>query len=98
MRRNFPPRRGPAGGSTEGASNETEIACAPRGLGRGPSSESEIVPQPARPRRGRTMVLGRGPSVRLGFLHLKGFGRPGLDAGATSEKETIQVPNPVLRV
>ena len=40
-----------------------EIACGPRGLGREPSSESEIVPQPARPRRGRTVVLGCGPSA-----------------------------------
>ena len=59
------------GGSAEGASNETEIACASRGLGRAPSSEAEIAPRLARPRRGRTVVPGRGPSVHLGFPYLK---------------------------
>ena len=63
--RDFPPCHGPAGGSAEGASNETEIACASRGLDRAPSSEAEIAPRLARPRRGRTVVPGRGPSVGL---------------------------------
>ena len=59
----FPPCRGPAGGPAEGASSETEIACVSRGLGGEPSSEAEIVPRLARPRRDRTVVLGHGPGV-----------------------------------
>ena len=59
----FPPRRGLAEGSAEGGSSEAEIALATRGLNREPSSEAELAPQQARPREGRTVALGRGPSV-----------------------------------
>jgi len=62
-------------GSAQGASGEAEIACASRGLGVEPSSETEFVLRLVRPRKGRTVVLGRGPSTRLGFL------APGKDLG-----------------
>ena len=62
-------------GSAEGASGEAEIACALRGLGVEPSSETEFAPRQVRPRKGRTVVLGRGPSTCLGFL------APGKDLG-----------------
>ena len=62
----FSPRRGPAEGSAEVASGEAEIACASRGLGGEPSSEAEFPPRLVWPRRGRTVVLGRGLSVHLG--------------------------------
>jgi len=55
-------------GSAQGASSEVEIAHASRGLGVEPLSEAEFAPRLVRPRKGRTVVLGRGPSVRLGFL------------------------------
>ena len=67
----FPPHRGPAEGSAEGASGELEIACASRGLGRESSSEAEFALRLVRPQKSRTVVLGRGPSVHLGFLHLE---------------------------
>jgi hypothetical protein len=69
MRRSFPPCRGSAEGSAEGASGEAEIACALRGLGVEPSSETGFAPRQVRPRKGRTVVLGYGPSVHLGLLH-----------------------------
>ena len=59
----FPPRRGLAEGSAEGASSEVEIALTTRGLDREPSSEAELAPRQARPREGRTVALGCGPSV-----------------------------------
>ena len=66
-----PPCRGPAEGSVEGASGEAEIVIALRGLGGEPSSEAEFAPRLVRPRKGRTVVLGRGPSVHLGRLLLE---------------------------
>jgi len=45
------------------ASSESEIASASRVLDGEPSSEAETSPWPARPWRGRTVVLGCGPSV-----------------------------------
>ena len=71
----FPSRRGPAESSSVWASSETEIACAPRGFGVESSGEAEFAPRLVRPRKGRTVVLGRGPSTRLGFL------APGKDLG-----------------
>ena len=59
----FPPRRGLAEGSAEEDSSEAEIALATRGLDREPSSKAELAPRQARPREGRTVALGRWPSV-----------------------------------
>ena len=64
----FPPCRGPAEGSAEGASGESEIAYTSRGLGREPSSEAEIAPRLVRPRMDRTVALVRGPSVYFEIL------------------------------
>ena len=85
------------GGLAEGASNEAETTCASRGLGREPSSGAEIVPRLARPRRDRTVVLGRGPGVHLGFPRPKRYWAPSLDVGAASWKDSAQVANLVLR-
>ena len=68
----FPPHRGPVEGSAEGASSEAEIASATRGLGREPLSKAELMLRLVRPRKSRTVVLCRGPSVRFGFLTPEG--------------------------
>jgi len=52
-------------------SSEAEIAFAVRGLGGAPSSEAEFALRMVRPRTGRTVVLGRGPSTYLGLSYLK---------------------------
>ena len=65
------PRRGPAEGSAEGASSEAETWRAAWGLGGETSSEAKVALQRVRPRKSRTVALGRGPSVHLGFLHLE---------------------------
>ena len=52
-----------------GASSEAESVLASRGLGGRPSSESEAAPRPLEPRRGRTVVLGQGPSAYSGRPH-----------------------------
>jgi len=67
----FPSRRGPAESSAVWASSETESACAPRGFGVESSGEAEFAPRLVRPRKGRTVVLGRGLSVFVGFLDLE---------------------------
>ena len=68
----FLPRRGLAEGSAEGASSEAEIASATRGLGRDPLSKAELMLRLVRPRKSRTVVLCRGPSVRFGLLTPEG--------------------------
>ena len=40
-------------------------------LGRESSSEAELALRLVKPRKSRTVVLGRGPSVCLGLLHLE---------------------------
>ena len=67
----FSPMPRPREGSAEGVSSEAEITCASRGLGREPSNEAEFAPQLARPRRGCTVELDRGPNEHLGFSSLE---------------------------
>ena len=48
-------------------SSESEIAFASRGLSGRPSSEAGVAPRLARPQRGCSVELGRGPSVTWAF-------------------------------
>jgi len=75
----FPPRRGLAEGSVEGASGKAEIACASRGLGGKPSSEAKFASRLVRPRKSHTVVLGCGPSVYFGPF------TPGEDLGIQTQ-------------